>query len=378
MKSVNITSIGAIAELPAASPPTAFRLRQALDSTSYKCEILDPLSNARWESLVTSHPESHIFHSSAWARVLSKTYRHRPFYLHLVQDNKTLALVPVMEVASVLTGRRGVCLPFSDFCSPLLFEKRAETMVLNELSKLAENRRWKFCELRDGAEPETSAVPSSAYYTHKIDLTQGADQLFASFADSVRRAIRKAAKSGVITEISQSRESLSIFYRLHLRTRRRHGVPPQPFKFFLNIQEELMENNAGFIVLSRADSHPIAGAVFLLFGDNAIYKYAASDERYQQMRGNDVIMWEGIKFLTQGRARTLHLGRTSIDNDGLRKFKLGWNVTEEMLHYFRFDVTANSWLTMNGSPGNLHKQVFGRLPLAVNKLAGTMIYPHLD
>lgn len=282
-----------------------------------------------------------------------------------------------MEVSSVLTGRRGVCLPFSDFCSPLLFNQSAESLIVNELSKLARNRRWKFFELRTETKPEATSVPSSTYYVHKIDLSTGKDQLFARFADSVRRAIRKASKSGVTAEISQSREALATFYRLHLRTRRRHGLPPQPFKFFANIHEELLQNDTGFVVIARAASLPIAGAVFLRFGDNATYKYAASDERYQQMRGNDVVMWEGIKFLTEGRAQTLHLGRTSIDNDGLRKFKLGWNATEEMLHYFRFDTATNSWLNMSGLPGNLHKQVFGRLPLAVNKLAGSMIYPHL-
>jgi hypothetical protein len=53
-------------------------------------------------------------------------------------------------------------------------------------------------------------------------------------------------------------------------------------------------------------------------------------------------------------------------------------VTEQMIHYFRFDVAANSWLNITRPPGTLHKKVFGKLPLKLNQLAGTMIYPHLD
>ena len=283
-----------------------------------------------------------------------------------------------MQVASSLTGRRGVSLPFSDFCNALLFDEGAQSFVQGELSGLARRKGWKFFELRGGTKPQDPAVPFATFYGHEIDLSQDAEQLFARFSSSVRGAIRKALKSGVVAEFSRSRESLSMFYELHLRTRRRHGLPPQPFRFFLNIQKELIENNMGFVVVARMASRPIAAAVFFQTGNKALYKYAASDERYQQLRGNDLVLWQGIKFLTHEGTSTLHLGRTSLQNSGLRRFKLGWAVKEEILHYFRFDVAANSWLSNCASPGTLHRKVFGRLPLKLNQLAGTMIYPHLD
>ena len=288
-----------------------------------------------------------------------------------------MALVPLMEVASVFTGRRGVCLPFSDYCTPLLFGESAQSAVVSKLSQLAITRNWKFLELRSTTKPSTAAVPSAIFYGHKIDLSHGVDQLFARFKGPVRRAIRGALKRGATVEISRAGETMSAFYELHLRTRRRHGLPPQPMKFFRNIHEELFKNGLGFIALARSAGQPIAAAVFFQQGEKALYKYGASDERYQELRGNDLVMWEAINFLVQERARTLHLGRTEVDNDGLRRFKSGWNTTEDTLHYFRFDVSANSWLSIQGFSRGAHKQVFGRLPLKVNKLAGSMIYPHL-
>jgi hypothetical protein len=155
-------------------------------------------------------------------------------------------------------------------------------------------------------------------------------------------------------------------------------LPPQPFKFFLNIQKELIDNDLGFIVLARAASRTVAAAMFFRSGGTALYKYAASDERYQQLRGSDLVLWEGIQFLINKGAENVHLGRTSLENRGLRRFKLGWAVTEQMLHYFRFDVGRNSWLSSTSLPGTWHKRVFGRLPLKINQLAGAMIYPQLD
>jgi GNAT acetyltransferase-like protein len=367
-------------EVAAALKPNVSSSGQKSRLAQQEWEYLDPLSDRRWDELAASHPDCDIFHSAGWAKVLCKTYRHKPFYLHLSQGGDTMALVPLMEVASLLTGRRGVCLPFSDFCAPLLFGESVQSSVVSKLSQLAITRNWKFLEVRSTTKPSASAAPSATFYSHKIDLGHDVDHLFARFKSPVRRAIRRALRSGVTAEITSSRESLSAFYELHVRTRRRHGLPPQPRKFFENIHEELIKNGLGFVALARSASQPIAAAVFLRFDKKALYKYAASDERYQELRGNDLVMWEGINFLLQEGAQTLHLGRTSIENDGLRRFKAGWNVTEEILYYFRFDVSRNSWLNMYGLPraATSHKHVFGRLPLKLNQLAGSMIYPHLD
>src|SRR4029077_12922920 len=85
-------------------------------------KTLDPLSDPDWDHAVLSHPDCDFFHSAAWAKVLRKTYRHQPTYLHFSRQGKLVALVPMMEVRSFLTGCRGVCLPFSDFCEPLMFD----------------------------------------------------------------------------------------------------------------------------------------------------------------------------------------------------------------------------------------------------------------
>ena len=36
-----------------------------------------------------SHPEATFFHSAAWAKVLCKTYRHEPLYLHFSEAGAT-------------------------------------------------------------------------------------------------------------------------------------------------------------------------------------------------------------------------------------------------------------------------------------------------
>jgi lipid II:glycine glycyltransferase (peptidoglycan interpeptide bridge formation enzyme) len=122
----------------------------------------------------------------------------------------------------------------------------------------------------------------------------------------------------------------------------------------------------------------LAAAVFFQYGRAAVYKFGASDEFLQRFRGNNFVMWEALKFLVRDGCRMLHFGRTSLDNEGLRRFKAGWGVIEEAIEYFRFDTETEAWKSAGDRSSGLHNKVFRRLPLAFNRLAGAAIYPHLD
>jgi hypothetical protein len=91
--------------------------------------LLNPLLDGKWENAISTHPDATIFHSTAWARVLVDTYGHRPCYVQMSFNGSLLALVPMMEVQSVLTGSRGICLPFSDYCAPLTFSSFGHELV---------------------------------------------------------------------------------------------------------------------------------------------------------------------------------------------------------------------------------------------------------
>jgi hypothetical protein len=89
-------------------------------------------------------------------------------------------------------------------------------------------------------------------------------------------------------------------------------------------------------------------------------------------------MWQGIQVLARGGAETLQFGRTECENDGLRRFKLSWGTEEDTIDYFRVDSLGRQCLVAAPSDSGLHTKIFGRLPLIFNRLAGSMIYPHLD
>jgi len=283
-----------------------------------------------------------------------------------------------MEVRSPFTGRRGVCLPFSDACEPLIFDPEVVDPVRDELIRLAQQCGWKHLEIRGGKSFQLAPGSAEKFYGHSLDLRSSAEELATRFASPVRRAIRKAERSGVSALIVRNRQAIGDFYQLHVQTRRRHGLPPQPASFFLSIYEHIIKPGLGFIVLAQQGPRPIAAAIFFCFGKNALYKYGASDKRFQALRANNLVMWQGIQFLARNGAEKLHFGRTEQENEGLRRFKLSWNTQEETINYFRVDPSGRQCLAPARHDSAFHKRIFCRLPLAFNRLAGSMIYPHLD
>jgi CelD/BcsL family acetyltransferase involved in cellulose biosynthesis len=340
-------------------------------------EIVDPTLDANWDALAASHPENTVFHSSAWARVLKNTYGHQPFYFRVSVSGRVAAMLPIMEVSSAVTGRRGVSLPFSDFCGPLFFEPVDRQLLRDELSTIGHDRGWKYLELRGGDDIAPRAL-SPSFVGHTLDLQVGPAQLRAKLASAVRRNLRRAEHSGVKTKISASWEDLLAFYRLHMRTRRRHGLPPQSTAFFANVHEHVIKGGLGFVVLAAIGTRHLAAAVFLRAGKKALYKFGASDERFQLHRANNMVMWAAIRHLTDLGADTLDFGRTALDASGLRRFKLGWGTSEKPLVYAQFAPKTMNWSAPLLKSSGRYYQLLRRMPLAVNRVLGTLCYPHLD
>jgi hypothetical protein len=339
--------------------------------------IINPIQNPGWDLVIALHRDAGCFHTSAWAKVLHKTYNHQPFYLQFSRGRRLAALIPLMEVHSAFTGRRGVCLPFSDVCEPLIFDPEVTGVLKDRLVRFAGERRWKHLEIRGGKSFQSTSSSATRFYGHTLDFRRP-EEMAGRFDSQVRRAIRKAERSNVSALVARSRQAIDDFYRLHVQTRRRHGLPPQPASFFLNIYEHIIKSGLGFIVLARRGSRPIAAAVFFRFGKNAVYKYGASDKRFQEFRANNLVMWQGIQLLARTGVEKLHFGRTDSENDGLRRFKLSWDTHEEIIDYFRVDPSGRQCLPPPRRDSAFHKNIFGRMPLVFNRLAGSILYPHLD
>ena len=339
---------------------------------------LNPLEHPGWDSLVAAHPQSSFFHSSAWARVLHETYGHQPVDFCRFANGRLEELLPVMEVASRLTGRRGVSLPFTDCCPALGPEGRSIGPLYELAMEHGRGRGWRYLECRGSDSDWAGASPSLGFYGHEIKLRAGAQALFQHCDSAVRRGIRKGQAAGLSAEFTNRPESMRAFYALHCRTRHRHGVPPQPFRFFESIQRHVLAAGLGAVEVVQFEGRVVAAAVFFHTGSRVHYKFGASDPGFHSMRPNNLLMWEGMKRYAEAGFEVLHLGRTSLANEGLRHFKLGFGAAEERIEYRKYDFRERRFVADQDRAEGCFNTMFRCLPSPLVRLAGRLLYPHLS
>jgi lipid II:glycine glycyltransferase (peptidoglycan interpeptide bridge formation enzyme) len=181
----------------------------------------------------------------------------------------------------------------------------------------------------------------------------------------------------VETNIYTSVESVREFYRLNCLTRREHGLPPQPYYFFKKIYEHIISKNLGIVVLAEYKNKNIAGAVYFHFGDKAIYKYGASEKKYQHLRANNLVMWKAIKWHSQNGYKSFCFGRTEPENKGLKQFKSGWGAKESRIFYYIYDLSKGAFVQNSSRVTGFHNKIFSHMPIPLLKMSGSLLYKHM-
>jgi hypothetical protein len=340
--------------------------------------IINPIDFPRWNESLRSLPGCSFFHTSSWAEALHRSYGYNPFYFTIGGEGGTLsALLSCMGIDSALTGKRGVCLPFTDYCEPLVSSAAQFQEMFAAAVALGKRQRWKYLEFRGGEAFLKNEQPSEWHYGHTLDLTAGPGKIFAGLRDSNRRNIGKAEKEHIEVVISASLDAVTAFCRLNAITRRDHGLPPQPRRFFQYVYDRILSKEMGFIVLASFRGAPIAANVYFCFGDQILYKYGASDRAFQHLRANNLVMWEAIKRGCDRGYRSLCFGRTEPDNGGLRQFKSGWGARERLIKYYRFDLRKGAFIKAPMIVSPLYRKMFGKLPIPVLNMLGGVLYRHM-
>ncbi len=291
------------------------------DSALRALAIDDP----RWQAFVVRSASASPFHDPAWSRVLATTYGLRAFALLL--DDET-AGAPFL-IARGLTGRRAwISLPYTDELPVLADTADARQRFLSELSGLGRRMDLRTSVEELGWRRDTQAV------LHELELHEDADAVHRGFSRSqVVRNIRRAARDGVSVHAATGMDGMRTFYALHERTRRRQGVPVQPWRFFALIWEHMVAQGRGTVLIASHESTPLAGAVFLHQNRTTIYKFGASDPSGWDRRPNHAIFWRAIQDACARGDVRMDFGRTDLGQDGLRAFKSGWGARERPLVY---------------------------------------------
>ena len=332
------------------------------------------LDDPRWRRFVAESPDALPFHEPAWATLLSDCYGFPAFVLASIgAAGEIEAGIPVLEVRKPLRMHRWIALPFTDHCPPLVADPSQLSRFSEQLDAARNEAGVAQLEVRDHLKGDLAESFGNAV-EHTLDLDADAGRIFDTFKrPQIRKQITHAEREGVTVRRAEALSDLiRTYYRIHVETRRRLGVPAQPRRFFHLLWERFLERDLGFALLAYVGNTPVAGAVFLTSATTTTYKFGASDPSFWKSHPNHLVFWSAIRWSCEHGRTTFDFGRTELEHQGLRRFKQGWGTRETPLLYSTLGAPVDEH--SKGIAGRTAAGVIQHSPSWVCRAVGTALY----
>jgi len=291
---------------------------------------------------------------------------------------------PFFLVSSRLTGRRLVSLPFASYSDPLVASDTELRALIGEVLRFKEAHRIDYVELKTlhkarAIEASGSFAPCLDQKTHILDLRPGVDELRNKLHRTrVRRLLSRSEKHGIEVRRASSIEELCFFYTLLLKSRKRLGLPPQYFDFFLNIWRLL--SPLGFVSMLRADlsGSPVGFLFYFKFKKIVSPEYLGTSYAHYPLGINQALCWAAIQEGAREGYEYFDFGKSYVNNPGLLSHKTGWGALEVDAPSF-FYPASKAYLGFKNERliYRVLSEVLKRMPLFLSKPAGKFLYRHM-
>lgn len=331
----------------------------------------------RWSAFVEARPDANVFHHASWIGLLADCYRLQPLTLAAFDGAEIRGVLPAMILRSPLRPGRIVALPFSDY-SPPLGDGAATDALVDHLDICRKEFGCRTALTHHEYAPAAGRWPGPASYLHTTELDDDADRLLSRMHRTrVRQPIEQARRAGVIVTAGEAWEDVAAFYRLQVETRRRHGVPVQPLRFFRLLHERLIARGLGHVVLARVGGEVVAGAVMLGAGKRLLYKFGASTAAAAPCHANHLLLWETMCAGARAGVRTFDWGRTDEHHASLREFKLAWGSSERHVRWMILaDREPAARAASRGNAARMAGALIRHSPRWVTRALGEILYRH--
>jgi len=339
---------------------------------------VDPIRDPRWMEFISEHPDSSAFHTPSWLQALEATYSYHPFVISTSPPGARLRNgILFCRVESWLTGSRLVSVPFADHCELLVDDPADRRELLGFIANMLSKTQFKYTELRPlEREPEDNCGfrPSRRCVLHTLDLRPTLDEILKkSHKTSIQQKIRRAQRQQLGDTEGNGSQQIDRFYKLHVLTRRRQRIPPQPLEWFHNLARYFGDNLQ--IRLLSKDNQPVAGILTLHWKNAVVDKYSCSSPQGNNLGAIPLLLWRVIDYAKQLGASTFDLGRSDYEDTGLVEFKDRWGSHRRELRYWRLPIQSVSdrgqWKLQIARP------IFAYMPGRFLMASGRILYRHI-
>ncbi len=303
------------------------------------------LDKRKWSNFVYNHPNGNVFQTPEMFDVYTKTKKHEPVFLAVVNDKDeisgTLLAVIQKEYSGVLgnfTARsiiHGGPLIKDDDPDILDFILKEYDKIIKKKAILSQCRNF-----RDwGDSKEIFITGGFEYEDHLnilIDLTKSEEQLWKEVYSKRRNEVRRATKEGAYFSIEHTENSLKKCYGILREVYKRAKLPIPDYNFFYNLYR--MDSDSKLIIGCAYYESEIIGCMLALSFKDTIYDfYAGSMMKFYKKYPNDLIPWEVFKWGKENDYKVFDFGGAGKPDVpyGVRDYKKKFG--GEFVNYGRYE-----------------------------------------
>lgn len=313
------------------APALPTELSSVLSSTVLSTVTLKPVSQAAWDQFVAATPQALLYHTTNWLTLLRSVYGVDYQQLGIWDNDNMVGIFPLLTRRLGPFRLAGSPLMQNIACTPQLGPAVVDgylpatlvalDTVLTELAIAHIEISLPFY-LLDRAMAEEIGYQVETEQTVIMELAgRTTGQLWQGLSGAARRAVHKAEENGLVVVEAETDCDLDEYYRMCQEVYRTAGRPPHLSNAFYHAAWQMFANQGQLkLWFVYVGSQRIAGAIFLLYRDTAVYLSGASYDRWLPLRPNNLLQWRFIEWAAAHGYQWYDLGGVAVP--GITRFKL--------------------------------------------------------
>lgn len=326
-----------------------------------------------WNAFVNAQPAATFFHRAEWQDVIARAFGHRTHYLLAERGGTLSAVLPLVEVKSMLFGHSLVSTPFCVYGGIVAADEESHATLTVAACELAQRLGVDYMEMRNTQRRHPDWPSKDLYVTFRKPFTDDPDKNLAAIPRKQRAVVRKGIKAGLRSEVDSD---LGRHYAMYSESLRNLGTPVFSRRY-LEILNETFGDDCEVLTISQGET-PVASCMSFYFRDEVLPYYGGGTTAARAVGGNDYMYWQVMERARDRGCRLFDYGR-SKRGTGSFDFKKYWGFEPEPLYYEYYLVKATEVPNLSPTNPKYDKliQRWRRLPVELTRLIGPPVAKYL-
>lgn len=317
-----------------------------------------------------------------YIKTLCKAYGHKYKFLKQYSNNRLTHYMPFVIISLPVLGKKIVSMPYDASyggCvnmegippSEAFYKELVEFAIKNNIERIE-------IRLRNGndyALEKLGFVPYKSLISSELNIFSEKIN-FRMCTKGHKWSINKSKKNALEISTDCTKKNLEEFYNLMSINMREYGTPMYPYKYFESMWDKFHSSGNLVLIEGIYKNKVISGLLLLIDMDTAIYKYGAANKKYLGLAPYHGMVWEAIKICIDRNCKTLNMGTSFLDDEGLIYFKNAFGSVSFPVYNYIFSINGERVRSVNEYRHKLEVllKLWKWQPLFMTKWLGNLIW----